>query len=527
MKPLAAMLAVALACTALAADGQMKVINYRNGGTGAYPDADPPLEWSVTKNVRWRWDAPLFGTTIASPIIVGERIITLAKPMTLVCLDKNTGKVLWRRERYLSPDAHDGLLRAEEGNIALTMHQAILRDHRISELEQLLGRTRGPGALWKEVQGLRAVKGERFSEEDLAFYAARAATIEVALKQAEADTDTLAAELDHLLAEAPDPKDKGAIRVVGRLCSSTPASDGERVYAIFSPGLLVCTDLEGKTLWAHAVVGPGGRLAKPSWGCYAEVPVCADGKVVVPWGDQVHCLEAASGNVVWQDEADGAHCAASPVIAEAGGRYYVGMADGQVRSLADGTGVFTTDLSESKPLGSPLYAQRATSRDHRTIHYVAFALRLTGDPARPVHMLWRLPPDRLDFEKRDRVIYGGSHQYCAPAVHGGIVYYLCTHNKRFLSALDAETGQVIYGPQVGVWTATYSDLTLAGEHLFVFNGGRGHEGICLVLKAGRRFEVVRENALERIVANNPVFEGRRMYLRTVRGLWCIEKRATP
>ena len=37
------------------------VINMRNNGTGAYPDADPPTVWSATKNVKWRWEAPLTG----------------------------------------------------------------------------------------------------------------------------------------------------------------------------------------------------------------------------------------------------------------------------------------------------------------------------------------------------------------------------------------------------------------------------------------------------------------------------------
>ena len=68
--------------------GAENVIAYRNGGSGAYPDADPPMEWSATKNVKWRWEGPLTGTAISSAIIVGDNVITLARPITVVCLDK-------------------------------------------------------------------------------------------------------------------------------------------------------------------------------------------------------------------------------------------------------------------------------------------------------------------------------------------------------------------------------------------------------------------------------------------------------
>ena len=88
-----------------AQDAAPRVINFRNGGTGAYPDADPPLEWSLTKNVIWRWDAPVADRANSAPIMAGDKIFTLCTPMTLVCLDKSTGKELWRRDSHATKDA--------------------------------------------------------------------------------------------------------------------------------------------------------------------------------------------------------------------------------------------------------------------------------------------------------------------------------------------------------------------------------------------------------------------------------------
>ncbi|MHC4179849.1 MAG: outer membrane protein assembly factor BamB family protein [Planctomycetota bacterium] len=47
------------------------------------------------KNVVWMTELP--ERTNAVPIIVGDRIFTVAEPDELLCLDKATGKILWRR----------------------------------------------------------------------------------------------------------------------------------------------------------------------------------------------------------------------------------------------------------------------------------------------------------------------------------------------------------------------------------------------------------------------------------------------
>ena len=43
---------------------------------GVAPAADPPVEWSETKNVRWK--TPLPGKGHSSPIVTGDRVFLLA-----------------------------------------------------------------------------------------------------------------------------------------------------------------------------------------------------------------------------------------------------------------------------------------------------------------------------------------------------------------------------------------------------------------------------------------------------------------
>ena len=47
------------------------------------------------KNIVWMTELP--ERTNAVPIIVGDRIFTVAEPDELLCLDKATGKILWRQ----------------------------------------------------------------------------------------------------------------------------------------------------------------------------------------------------------------------------------------------------------------------------------------------------------------------------------------------------------------------------------------------------------------------------------------------
>lgn len=94
--------------------------------TGWAPKGDPPLEWSETKNLRWKVEIP--GSGSSTPIVWGKRLFVLTAVKTdrkspspappapppevpnlttpvpdtlysfeVLCLDRETGNVLWRR----------------------------------------------------------------------------------------------------------------------------------------------------------------------------------------------------------------------------------------------------------------------------------------------------------------------------------------------------------------------------------------------------------------------------------------------
>jgi len=72
--------------------------------SGVAPDADPPVKWSESENIRWKVELP--GPGHATPVVWGERIFVLSAVKTekptnayrfvVSALDRGTGKTLWQ-----------------------------------------------------------------------------------------------------------------------------------------------------------------------------------------------------------------------------------------------------------------------------------------------------------------------------------------------------------------------------------------------------------------------------------------------
>ena len=86
-------------------------VGFRGDGSGKFPGATPPLEWSDTKNIKWRVEV---GAAYSSPVVIGVpvetgglgrtwwkglvlgKVFVTSEPDVLICIDANDGKILWQ-----------------------------------------------------------------------------------------------------------------------------------------------------------------------------------------------------------------------------------------------------------------------------------------------------------------------------------------------------------------------------------------------------------------------------------------------
>ena len=100
-------------------------------------------------------------------------------------------------------------------------------------------------------------------------------------------------------------------------------------------------------------------------------------------------------------------------------------------------------------------------------------------------------------------------------------YFYIVNDRGIVWCLDAKTGEEIYGQQ-RLKPGTYSaSPVLADGKIYVTN----EDGLTSVVKAGPRFEVLAENALNDYCLSSPAISDGQIFIRTAHHLYGIGKRA--
>jgi outer membrane protein assembly factor BamB len=306
----------------------------------------------------------------------------------------------------------------------------------------------------------------------------------------------------------PKLPEQAAIRENHGYASSTPASDGERVYVFFGKSGVFAFDLDGKQIW-RTEVGSGlhvwGSAASPvlygnlvivnasvesqslvaldrktgkevwriqdireAWNTPALVPV-KDGKseLVVPMPRQVLAFDPATGERLWSCANDISWYIAPSVVAN----------EGILWSIGGRSGVAAVAI-------------RAGGRGD-----------VTG-----THRLWT-------GTKGSNV--------SSPVIHEGHLYWM--HDRLGIACCaEAATGKIVYEERLRGAGQVYASPVLAdGKLYYVTRTGR-----TFVLKAGPRYELLAENDLGDASTFNasPAVAGDRLLLRSDRFLYCLGRK---
>lgn len=426
---------------------------------GVAPRGNPPTEWSDTKNIKWKVAVP--GKGYSTPIIWGDRIFLLtAIPQNAVgepsaSLPPANGQQVMGQPQPANQPPRGQRRGGGLGAPAPTV------PHKFDVL--CLDRRTGE-PIWQKT--------------------AR----EVVPHEGHHDTSTFA--------------------------SSSPVTDGNRLYVSFGSRGIFCFDMNGNEQWQKQL---GQMTTRNNFGEGAS-PALYNDTLVIPWdhdaGSFIVAFDAATGNEKWRTPRDELTTWATPLIVPHAGRVQV-VTNGQnrVRSydLANGELIWECGGQAANPIPSPVLIDDTVIVMTGFRGHAAYAIPLDSKG------------DITDTDKPAWKLSDGTPYVSSPLLYDGILY-ITKERRNILSTVDARTGEFLINLQrLPDVTTVYSSPVGAAGRVYLSS----REGTTLVIEHGRgkELKVLASNKLDSSIDASPAIIGNELYLRTATHLYCIA--ATP
>ena len=290
--------------------------------------------------------------------------------------------------------------------------------------------------------------------------------------------------------------------------SSSPVTDGTRLYASFGSRGLYCYDLDGKLLWEKDL---GDMTTRGGFGEGAS-PALAGDSLIVPWdhegGSFIVGLNKKTGAELWRKSRDERSSWSTPLIVEVGGKLQaIVAATTRTRSYDPATGDIIWEAGGLTPNVIPTPV---------TGHGMVFlASGFQGNSVQAIKLT-----ARGDVTDTPNIVWSArkSTPYVPSPVLSGDRLYFSKSNDAYLSCLNALTGEVHYqDQQLEGLRGIYASPLAANGNLYV----AGREGLVMVLKDSPKFEIVAQNRLSDRIDASPVMLGKELFLRGHEFLYCI------
>ncbi len=300
--------------------------------------------------------------------------------------------------------------------------------------------------------------------------------------------------------------------------SSTPVTDGERVYVTFlksdgesvtadgraSPGVMVVAayDFNGTEVWR---VEPGEFSSMHG---YCSSPVLFEDTLIVN-GDHdgkgyLVALDRTTGKTRWKiDRPNNTRSYCTPIIREIGGRTQMVLSgskcvtsydphDGSLHWIMDGP---TEQFVASLVYNGRLLFLTAGYPDY---HLLTIDPGGQGNVTRS-HIRWRT---------------GEGAAYVPSPIAAG-PYFLVTSDNGIASCFEADSGKRLWKVRLG---KHYSGSPVLVSGLVYFTAD---DGVTKIVRPGPKFDLVAENRLAEDCYASPAVSGERLYFRAEKHLHCI------
>ncbi len=294
--------------------------------------------------------------------------------------------------------------------------------------------------------------------------------------------------------------------------SSTPATDGERVFTAFldqTEVVVSAHDFTGKQVWQAR---PGTFASKHG---FCSSPIVFEDKIIV------NCDHDGSGYIVAFARADGreqwriarpnqtrSYCV--PLIRELAGRMQMVLSGSKCVTSYDprtGSLLWMMDGPTEQFVASPVYDEKSG------------LLLLSG--GFPEHHILAIRPDGVGNVTDTHIVWRtnkGVSYVPSPVCDGG--WFLIVSDSGIGHCFDAKSGEIVWEERMKEHHA--SQVAAEGRVYFI-----NDFGLMRVIRPGKTYDLVAESELEEKVFASPALSEGQIFIRGGKSLFCLGKRTQP
>jgi len=314
------------------------------------------------------------------------------------------------------------------------------------------------------------------------------------------------------------PKEKRHIK--STYASSTPATNGRVVVALFGSQGLYAYDFSGKLLWKKDLGRiDAGAYDVPDleWGT-ASSPILHENMVIVQCDQQKNSFLMAAdirtGETLWKTERDEIPSWASPNVYTLEKRKeLVTNAPNLIRGYDPGTGKELWRLGGSSKITAP------TPIFTKDLIYVVSGRR----PEAPIFAIRPGANGDITLGRRQgqsesvawRKLQRGSYMP-TPIVYEDLLYVI--GNGGIFDCYDAASGEEIYRERIPHQGSGFSSSPVAADGRIYLSS---EDGDVFVVQAGRQFKILSRNPMGEPLMATPALAGGMMYIRGERRLFAV------
>lgn len=447
---------------------------------GTAPHADPPLEWSESKNVKWKVKIPGDGT--ATPIVWDNQVFVQTAVATGRKSEPKPAETTAADPQPAPPPPGGPGGPGPDG----------------TGRPGAPGGPDGPGGRGGPGRGGRGGfgGGPRPSE----YYQFLVLCL-----------DRQTGKVLWQQTAREDVPHEGVRQGDGSFASSSPVTDGTHLFAYFGSRGLYCYDMQGKLQWSRDL----GRMRVANGFGEGSSPALYHETLIVNWDNEgdsfVAALDTKNGKTLWQNARQERTSWATPLVVEHGGTAQVITdASSRIRSydVADGKLLWECAGLTRNVIPSPVARDGLVYAMSGFMGNSLLAIQLghTGDLT---------GTDAVAWSHRKSTPYVPS-----PLLAGDRLYFL-SGNNAILSCFDAASGKpLIDAERIDDLQGVYASPVAAAGRVYLV----GRNGATVVLKQSDRLEKLAGNQLDEKFDASPALAGKDLFLRGRSTLYCIAEK---